>query len=216
MIPRAALAVILAATASIMGAATARPIAASSARAQDDPSLGSRGVVRDLVVSQPLDCVALKDVSPLSNPVDLFLASRACLDAGNAVKARDLLLLGGVRGRFDTRRVVDRTAWPAVIAAQREIFAPLDDDASALLTGAMAELENRSAMKAMCRRMIALGAPTYFPAYMVDHGRGASAGRRGRDALVPQFRAEEAWPRAVRAYFACDEAEAGTRAAPPH
>lgn len=195
MIPRAGLAAILATIAAAMAATFASPIAASLARGPDDPSLRNSDVERHRASSEPLGCAALEDVSARSNPVDLFLASRGCLDAGDAVKARDLLLLGGVRGRFDTRRVVDRTAWPAVIAAQREIFGPLDDDASALLTGAMARLESPSAMKAMCGRMIALGAPTYFPAYMIAHGRDAAAGRKGLDALVPQFRAEEAWPR---------------------
>ncbi|MEQ8411943.1 MAG: hypothetical protein RIB52_10340 [Erythrobacter sp.] len=123
------------------------------------------------------------------------------------MKARDLLLLGGVRGRFDTGRVVDRTAWRAVIAAQRSIFGPLDEDKSEQLTDAMSKLEDHAAIITMCERMVALGAPEYFPAYMIDHGVEAAADRIGKEALDPDFKATEAWPRAVGDYFRCDEAQ---------
>ncbi|MEM6494024.1 MAG: hypothetical protein AAF650_06555 [Pseudomonadota bacterium] len=160
----------------------------------------------NLAPNAPLQCTALERVGAASNPVDLYTAARDCLLQDRYEEARAIILLGDVRGRFDTKRVKDKTAHQAVLVAKQSALASVDDERLSALRESFRLLQDPSKRLDFCGVVGALAPPSYFPQYMVSHGMGAFAGQSGSGALVEEFDAPATYRDVVEDYLNCPEA----------
>jgi hypothetical protein len=58
-----------------------------------------------------------------------------------------------------------------------------------------------------CAQIRVLGAPTYHPTYMIQHGMGAFLGGTGKNGLVEWFHGAIGWEEALSEYLHCPEAK---------
>lgn len=150
-----------------------------------------------------LGCIPLNKASPEYNPVDLYRGAKVCLDAGRLQDAFGLVSLANVYGRFDMLRVADTTAHQAVAVARMEVFSETPDAVKQEFSDLAAKNMSNSVQHAeLCRAVQALGAPTYNPRYMVQHGMMAFMQRSG-DGLVKDFDRTKAWSDVLTSYLKC-------------
>ncbi len=67
----------------------------------------------------------------------------------------------------------------------------------------LASLQNDATHHALCRRLLHLGPPTYFPRYMVQHGMAAFV-NPGANTLKTPFDAAAGWLGVMKHYAHCD------------
>ena len=109
-----------------------------------------------------------------------------------------------MRVRFDAYRVRDKTAHQAGAALRVRFLEPLDKrPRDQLQKAAIALFEGEGTERAaFCRRMHALGPPSYHPTYMLQHGMGAIRGSKS-PPLVDDFDPAAAWRKTVDEYGRC-------------
>ncbi|MEM1196929.1 MAG: hypothetical protein AAGH57_12555 [Pseudomonadota bacterium] len=160
----------------------------------------------NLAPNAPLQCTSLDRISAASNPVDLYAAARDCLLQDRYKEARAIILLGDVRGRFDTKRVKDKTAHQAVLVAKQSALASLDDERLSALRESFRLSQDPSKRLDFCGAVGALAPPSYYPQYMISHGMGAFAGQSGSGPLVAEFDGPATYKDVVEDYLDCPEA----------
>lgn len=185
--------------AGLAGALALAGLALAPAPAQQIRNLETPG---NLAPNTPIGCVALDAVPTASNPVDLYNAALACVRSGEFVKARELMLLGDVRGRFEAGRVSDPTARAAWVVAKQAVQAQFKPKERAGLEAAFRALMDDKLRCPLGGTIVALGAPDYAPTYMVRHGMGAVMGS-GSDGVAPYPDPAAAWRDVVRSYLGC-------------
>jgi hypothetical protein len=177
----------------------------ASAQERQTPKVLNFNAPGNLESTADLGCIALKDATNRHNPADLFRASGACVTAHRPEDAARLFALAGAYGRFDMLRVADRTAHQAILAIRSEIFGELPEADTEALTAALQKIMGDAALKqALCADVARIGAPTYAPRYMIQHGMGAFTGSQG-DGLIEKFDAASAWNTVLTSYMKCAE-----------
>jgi hypothetical protein len=179
---------------------------ATSAYAKDKappPIIRNYTAPGNLESNNDLGCIAMSEVVPAYNPVDLFKAANACVTREQYEQAVGLRLFALAFGRFDAMRVADTTAHQAVTVASMEVFGGL----STAQTGKFDEatktaIGSANFKTAFCAELRRVGPPAYHPRYMIQHGMGAFTGRGG-DGLVPNFDASKAWEETLATYIKC-------------
>ncbi len=140
-----------------------------------------------------LGCVGIEKALPQYNPVDLFKAVKACIDARRWDDAVRLHLVAMTFGRFDMARVADQTAHQAITVAQMEIYgSETEADRQTFSEHAKLLIDDPQAHAEWCRAIARIGPPTYFPRYMIQHGMGAFLGNNG-NGLVKDFDPATTW-----------------------
>ncbi|OUJ14296.1 hypothetical protein [Acetobacter sp. DsW_063] len=175
--------------------------------AGDEPTSGAQITTitapGNLESTATLGCVTLDRATAKNNPVDLFLAAKACIDAGRFEEAAPLHLLAVLYGHFDMNRVSDETAHQAIIAAQMEIYGDLS---KAQETAFNAQLKlmvhDPKTHAAFCTVASRIGPPDYVPRYMIQHGMGAFVGNGG-DGLVKEFNPAATWSKIMKDQMKC-------------
>ncbi len=161
----------------------------------------------NLAPNAPIGCIAIEQVSDQSNPVDLYNAAVACVASDQFVLARELVVLGDLRGRFDMKRVKDRSAHQAVIVAKQSTIGMLETEPADELRNSFGALRDAKARLDFCNRAQAIALPGYFPGYMVMHGLSAFAGATGKEALNDGLDLPKVYSDIVSDYLNCAEAE---------
>lgn len=185
--------------AGLAGALALAVLALAPANAQQVTDIESEG---NLAPHAPVGCVALDAVPSGSNPVDLYNASFECVRGGAFVKARELMMLGDVRGRFDAGRVTDTTARAAWVVAKQNVQARFKREERAGLEAAFRELMDEGLRCSLGERIVAQGAPDYAPTYMIRHGMGAVTGGAEQGVSVYPDPVK-AYADVVRGYLRC-------------
>ena len=139
-------------------------------------------------------CVALRDARSDLSPPDIALGIRQCIIDQEWRKAADLLYLMNIRGRFDSLRVVDKTAHQAFQVLNLQLGQSLWKPQQDALMPLVDQLTSKGtpARNAFCAEMRRQGPPVHDPTWMINHGMGAFTGIEG-DGLVPGFNALRAW-----------------------
>lgn len=157
----------------------------------------------NLESTHKIGCIPLSNASPEYNPVDLYRGAKVCLDSGRQQDAFALVSLALTYGRFDMLRVADPTAHQAVAMASTEVLADTPDSVKAQFYALAAKNMNDPAQRAeLCRVVGMLGAPTYNPRYMIQHGMMAFMHRRG-DGLIKDFDRDKSWSEVMTSYLKC-------------
>ena len=150
-----------------------------------------------------LDCVPITSVKTNYTPADLYKAAAKCILDDRESEGVPLYAVAEVYGRFDISRVADQTAHQAIqVLTQRE-FGDLPQDKKASFGEEISRIADAPEQLAkLCQQIRALGPPTYYPRYMIQHGLDAFKARKD-DGLVQGFDQSIAWNQALEQHLHC-------------
>ncbi|MEL7680897.1 hypothetical protein AAG602_06995 [Citromicrobium bathyomarinum] len=190
-----------------MGALLIVAMPAGPVGAQNDgPVIRNYQMEGDLESPNDIGCVPIDQARPAYNPVDLYRGAAACIAREEWDDAASLFALGGVYGRYDMRRVSDRTAHQAVMVAQMSAFGDLEEAQQAKLSETVGRIaDDPEELGALCSAIAALGPPTYQPRYMSRHGLGAFTGNEG--SAPEGFDPQATFKEVMTSFLHCPAAE---------
>ncbi|MEP9358568.1 hypothetical protein [Sphingomonas sp. KR3-1] len=178
-------------------------LCAAHAQQGQPPKVQNYNAPGNLEQTADLGCIALKDAAPRYTPVDLFRAAGTCISAHRYDDGARLFVLAGAYGRFDMLRVADTTAHQAILVIRSEIFGDLPQaDSDAFSASLKTIIVDGKLAPDLCATIQRIGAPTYHPRYMIQHGMGAFTGNKG-NGLVDKFDADAAWKQVRADYLKC-------------
>ena len=152
---------------------------------------------------QPLECVAVAQVSNTATPPDIYHGVAACAAQQRKEAMIALYLLGNMYARYDTLRVSDRTAHQAYSAMQMQLGQQMSDADREMFGEALnASLNDTAFIAQTCQNIRRVGPPNYHPTYMIQHGMGAFLGRQG-DGLEQAFDGAASWQTLLTDYLKC-------------
>ncbi|KRG72131.1 hypothetical protein ABB29_00985 [Pseudoxanthomonas dokdonensis] len=167
------------------------------------PSVVNHQANGNLESKHPLGCIGLGEVKNDYTPADLYKGVAACVNNGDMDKAAGLFSIAGAYGIFDTLRVTDRTAHQAVTVLKLENLGSLPKEEIESFQAAMTSISEDSArMQVLCQQIRQIGAPSYVPRYMIQHGMSAFTSKGG-DELDPSFDKTVAWDKTLESYLHC-------------
>jgi hypothetical protein len=150
---------------------------------------------------KPSGCVAVNQLSNQQNPVDIFTGLNTCITVENYSQAAELYFAGMSYGYFDTKRVSDKTAHQAISVLRMNVFGAQPKD---VMDKLQVELERISSDNSgICKSLTDLGAPSYKPTYMIQHGMGEFTGQSTKDGLVENFDSATAWKDSLTTIAKC-------------
>jgi tetratricopeptide (TPR) repeat protein len=151
-----------------------------------------------------LGCVGREQILNRYNPVELYMAAKICIEQERYKDGNLLFTLAGVYTRFDIYRVDDKTVGGANEVLVLGIFGPLDQSKKDAFSRVMKEEGGTpEKLATLCREIVEIGPPDYYPRYMVQHGMNAYLGKIPGDGLVKDFDAKAAWKKASDTYLHC-------------
>ena len=124
-----------------------------------------------------------------------------CMNDENYAQAAALYFAAMSYGYFDTKRVSDKTAHQALSVLRMNVFGAQPKEVMDKLQVAIEKLSSDNA--AFCKSLTDLGAPSYKPTYMIQHGMGAFTGQSTKDGLVENFNSGAAWKDSLTTYAKC-------------
>lgn len=150
-------------------------------------------------------CVPLDQIENKYTPADLYPGFIQCVKEDNMKNGARLFFLAGTYGRFDSLRVVDRTAHQATSALLYINYRKIEKETvnnfmKKLKTKILAN--NSEELKKMCLEIKEFGPPDYYPRYMVQHGMKA-LDKNNDNPLVDDFDVDEGWIAALTGYMHC-------------
>ncbi len=155
----------------------------------------------NLESKNPSGCVSLNDLSSKNTPADIFVGLVKCLDKSDYKKASELYLAALVYGRFDSKRVKDKTAHQAIAALRLNNLGNLNKDKIEKFNLALKDA--RKNMSSICSSLKQLGKPDYYPNYMIKHGMDAFNDNKSKGYLVSNFDPRKEWKDVLNNYVKC-------------
>lgn len=151
-----------------------------------------------------IGCIESGKVKPNYTPTDLYKAMSKCVISGKYKEGVFLFAVAGAYGRFDAYRVADRTAHQAVTVARMQAVSPLSKDKiTAFQNSLKTILSNPQGLAEVCKEIKQIGAPDYYPRYMIQHGMNAFLKGGEVNKLVANFNARAAWKKSLDTYLHC-------------
>jgi hypothetical protein len=134
----------------------------------------------------------------------MFKGVGKCVEQGKYSEAVFLFTLAGVYGRFDTLRVADESTHPIVMTLRvQALDAMAEDKKSAFVEVAKGLLGKPEGLGDICKQVVRLGPPNYYPGYMIKSAPGASTGDKPNGGLISNFDAADAWKKTLDVYLRC-------------
>jgi hypothetical protein len=154
----------------------------------------------------PLGCVALTAVTNAHNPADILNGMKQCIEIKEYEKAAKLFAMAGVYGIYDTFRVKDKSAHQAFLVLQLNIFESMSSgEKKTFMKHLKKQLKAGSDnLNETCQAAQKLGAPKYYPKYMIQHGIQAFL-EKTDDGLITPFDSQASWDLALKEYLHCGE-----------
>lgn len=151
-----------------------------------------------------LKCGPAASLKNTDTPPDIYAGMVDCAKNGRYADAVFFFALAGTYTYFDSLRVADETAHQAHAVLLQESMEALDETMKAQFKKALyAMLGDAGRLPSVCTEISRVGAPNYFPRYMIQHGMGAVLGSNSSDGLVKEFNADAAWAKALTSYLHC-------------
>ncbi len=129
-----------------------------------------------------------------------------CIKKKDFEKAAKLFAISGVYGKFDMYRVKDRSAHQALLVLQQNVLMNQNEKTKNKFSEALDKTLKKGSKQLyeVCQAIRDIGAPTYHPKYMIQHGIQAFLDKEG-NGLKEDFDAEESWNLALNNYLHCNE-----------
>ena len=148
-----------------------------------------------------VECVSIDKLTSKNTPADIFIGFSKCLQTKNYMKASRLYLVAMAYGKFDTLRVMDKSAHQAIAVLRMNSTMELDEQEIQDLQKALqSETED---MTEICASLKLLGLPEYHPTYMIQHGMGAFTGNKSKDGLIKGFNPTSSWEEVITKFVKC-------------
>ena len=159
----------------------------------------------NLEVTNDLDCQGLDDLSDQYTPADLYAATAKCFGQEDYDSAAQLFALAGTYGMFDQQRVADKSAHQAIQMMQSQLFQSSSPENKSKLRDNFVEhlSPGTPQLARVCDQIREIGAPDYFPRYMIQHGIRAFGPEQPNRGLIDDFSADKAWETALTTYLHC-------------
>ena len=148
-------------------------------------------------------CIPMSEAVVSLTPPDLALGILECYKVDEVQNALDMFWVMKVRAFFDAQRVNDESAGAAQGALQAELFAATGEDFLIEMQDLL-DKDKEAFFSRLCAMMKTLGAPNYYPKYMILHGMNAFLGIEG-DGLKPNFDADREWGKILRNNLSCKD-----------
>lgn len=173
-------------------------------RATSQPNIRNHESPGNLESTHDIGCIAADKVESRYTPADLYKAVSKCASARMYKEGAFLFAVAGVYGRFDTLRVVDKSAHQALGVARMQALGALDKDMQKAFENNLKQtLGDPKGLAAACKEIMRIGQPSYYPRYMIQHGMGAFLEKGTTDALAKDFDADAAWKQSLATYLHC-------------
>jgi hypothetical protein len=157
----------------------------------------------NLEVTHDIGCVDPAGLKNIYSSADLYKGLAKCISDGTYERGVLLFALAGVYGRYDTLRVADPTAHQATTVLRMTYLDSLNESKKlAFFDKLKVVLGTPDGLKSICSEVRKIGAPTYFPRYMIQHGM-AALGDSSKGGLIDSFDSESAWEKSLDSYLHC-------------
>jgi hypothetical protein len=158
----------------------------------------------NLEVTHDIGCVDSGELKNVYSAADLYKGLAKCINDEAYERGVLLFAMAGVYGRYDTLRVADQTAHQATTVLGMTYLQPLDEARRLAFQAKMKEiLGTPDGLERVCSELRKIGAPAYFPSYMIQHGMGAVLGDTSKGLLIDGFDSESAWKKSLDSYLHC-------------
>lgn len=159
----------------------------------------------NLEVKNKIDCESFAKLNNKLTPADLYNGMSDCFISKNYENATQLFILAGVFGRFDVQRVADPTAHQAISVMQMQVFQNLSDEQRSKFKEAIEKYLSQGSPQLVdtCEKVRQIGAPEYYPRYMIQHGIRAFGAEQANQGLVSDFQPKVAWNKSLDTYLHC-------------
>jgi hypothetical protein len=158
----------------------------------------------NLEVTHDIGCADSGDLKNVYSAVDLYKGLAQCLKDGDYEHGILLFAMAGVYGRYDTLRVADESAHQATTVLRMTYLDSIDESKKLMFLDKLKEtLGTPEGLERICTELRKIGAPAYFPRYMIQHGMGAVLGDASKDGLVDGFDSESSWEKSLDTYLHC-------------
>ena len=148
-------------------------------------------------------CIPMSEAVASITPPDLALGILECYKGDEVQNALDMFWVMKVRAFFDAQRVNDESAGAAQGALQAELFTATGEDFLIEMQDLL-DKDKEAFFSRLCAVMKTLGAPNYYPKYMILHGMNAFLGIEG-DGLKPNFDADSEWGKILKNNLSCKD-----------
>jgi hypothetical protein len=151
-----------------------------------------------------IGCIPSSSLKNSHTPPDLYRGFAKCLAQDEFRKAAFMFMLAGAYARYDTMRVVDKSAHQAVPALRAQAVAAIANSRrEAFRDTVKAMTANPAEQAALCREASRIGPPAYYPRYMVQHGLDAFISADAGASLKTGFDSGAAWKKVTADYLHC-------------
>lgn len=159
----------------------------------------------NLAPSRAIGCQDVSALRSTDTPPDLYRGMVECVRQDNYAYAVYLFALAGTYTYYDALRVSDSSAHQAhSVLLQRSLSSLGKSKRDLLFEELRKTLGNKEKLPGVCAEVSRIGAPHYYPRYMVQHGMNAFFGRKaGDDGLVKNFNSRTAWEKSMIRYLHC-------------
>ena len=158
----------------------------------------------NLEVTHDIGCVDSGGLKNVYSPADLYKGLAKCINDGTSERGVLLFALAGVYGTYDTLRVADPTAHQATTVLRMTYLDSIDESQKLpFINKLKGILATPDGLKNICSEVRKIGAPTYFPRYMIQHGMKAVLDDIPKDGLITGFDSESAWEKSLDSYLHC-------------
>ncbi len=156
----------------------------------------------NLAVTHALTCTTFDKMKTDYTPADIYPAFADCVANARYQDATQLFMLAGAYSAFDTQRVADVSAHDAKTVLVMQSLAAVDPAKKAAWQQALRTYITGGGLAEGCAAVRRLGPPTYYPAYMIQHGMAAFQ-TNPPAPLVEPFDAAAAWQSTLTTYLQC-------------
>jgi hypothetical protein len=166
---------------------------------------------KSLKSKQVYPCIKIDRITNRYTPPLLYIFMNSCIKEGKYAGAVQFFALAGTYSSYDTKRVADITARQAHSALLQEFFAVLNKkQLDRLFKELDKTLSDKNKLPIVCTKIKSIGAPDYYPEYMINHGLRAVTGQNKADSeqptgngLITDFNAADAWAKSLDGYLHC-------------
>jgi hypothetical protein len=167
-------------------------------------------ISEQLKSKQVFPCIKIDSATNKYSPPLLYIFMNSCVKEGKYANAVYFFALAGTYSFYDTKRVADITAHQAHTAILQEFFAALNkSQLDRLFKELNKTLRDKNKLPVVCSKIKSIGAPDYYPEYMINHGLRAVTGQNKADSeqpaneLIANFDAKVAWEKSLDGYLHC-------------
>ena len=154
--------------------------------------------------TQILECADASNLRNTYTPSDLYGGMVDCVEQNNYSSAVYFFALAGTYSYYDTLRVSDNSAHQAhkdLLQKSLEIIG--ETRKQALWEELKNTLANPDRLPAICKEIARIGAPRYYPRYMIQLGMDAVTNGNYNEGLIDDFDSHAAWHKSMRNYLHC-------------